>query len=101
MLETIREYASAQLDAWEGEEAEAQRRRHATYYLGLAERVRNEQYGDQAAAWLDRLEVEQANLRAALDWGEACDPDETPEAGSARPTERSAGWIWRHGSSMR
>jgi DNA-binding CsgD family transcriptional regulator/tetratricopeptide (TPR) repeat protein len=61
-----------------------------TYYLGLAERVRNEQHGDQAAAWLDRLEVEQANLRAALDWGEACDPDETPEAGSA-PSDGAIG----------
>ncbi|MFN8636911.1 MAG: tetratricopeptide repeat protein [Chloroflexota bacterium] len=79
MLETIREYASDQLD--HHEDADALRRRHATYYLRLAERVRGEQHGIQAAVWLDRLEVEHANLRAALDWGESCDPDESHETG--------------------
>ena len=65
MLETIREYAAEQLDA-SGEAAEL-RRRHADHFLALAEEA--EPYARVAdAAWLDRLDQEADNLRAALDW---------------------------------
>jgi predicted ATPase/class 3 adenylate cyclase len=62
MLETIREYATERLEA--ADEAEQVRRRHADLFLDLAEE------GTvivMEAAWLDRVDVEVDNVRAALD----------------------------------
>jgi predicted ATPase len=66
MLETVREYALGQLGA--GGELAIVRRRHAIYYLGLAEAA--EQVWDQPeeSGWLRRLVVERDNLRAGLRW---------------------------------
>jgi predicted ATPase len=66
MLETIREYAQEQL-ATRGEEP-ALRARHATYYLGLAEAGQPKLDTEEQDIWLDRLEQEHDNLRAALAW---------------------------------
>ncbi len=67
MLETIREYALERLE--EGGEAELQTvRRHALYYLALAERAEPLLMGAQQGAWLDRLEQEHDNLRVAWAW---------------------------------
>ena len=66
MLEMIREYGLEVLAA-SGEE-EHTRQAHVAYYLALAEKARPELAGPQQAAWLDRLEREHANLRAALQW---------------------------------
>lgn len=69
MLEPVRQYALERLVAV-GEEAEA-RRRHARYFLSLAERAADEIEGRSGqAAWVDRLERELDNLRAALAWSE-------------------------------
>jgi predicted ATPase/transcriptional regulator with XRE-family HTH domain/Tfp pilus assembly protein PilF len=65
-LETIREFAQEQLTA--GDEEEALRRAHATYYLALAEQAVPELRGPEQADWLERLEQEHDNLRAALRW---------------------------------
>jgi tetratricopeptide (TPR) repeat protein len=65
-LETIREYASGQLEA--SGEAEALQLRHAEYFLALAEEAEPHMYGSEQRAWLRRMEVEQDNLRAALAW---------------------------------
>jgi len=62
MLETIREYGLEQLDA--SGELETLGQRHAAYFLALAEAA----HRPQDVAWLDRLEAEHANLRAALAW---------------------------------
>jgi predicted ATPase len=67
MLETIREYATEQLDAL-GED-EALERRHAAWYLALAEEA--EPNAEFDPAWLARLEAEQDNFRGALDRLEA------------------------------
>jgi predicted ATPase/class 3 adenylate cyclase len=68
MLETIREYATERLEA--SGEAEELRRRHAEHFLALAEEA--EPYAREVdAAWLDRLDREADNLRAALDWLDA------------------------------
>jgi predicted ATPase len=66
MLETIREYAREKLEA-SGEEA-LTRRAHAAYCLVLAEEVSTEHGGAEVAEWLERLELEHDNFRAALEW---------------------------------
>ncbi|MDR0360385.1 MAG: tetratricopeptide repeat protein [bacterium] len=63
-LEPVRRYALERLAAG-GEEPEASRA-HAEYFLGLAEQA--DLRGPDQGAWLDRLEQEHANLRAALRW---------------------------------
>jgi predicted ATPase len=63
MLKTIREYALAKLES--SGEAETIRRRHAAYYLSLAE-LASPQLDDQP--WLDQLDTDHDNLRAALQW---------------------------------
>lgn len=66
MLKTIREYALEHLSE-SGEETSI-RHAHADYYLALARRAEPELTGSRQAAWLDRLETEYGNLRAALSW---------------------------------
>ncbi len=66
MLETIREYGLEALAA--SGELEGARRSHAAYYLALAEEGKPEPWGKPQAAWLQRLEQEHDNVRAALQW---------------------------------
>jgi predicted ATPase/class 3 adenylate cyclase len=68
MLETIREYALELLDA-AGGSVDA-RRRHAEWFLALAEQADVESRTGDQAAWFDQLDADNANLRAALDWAE-------------------------------
>jgi DNA-binding CsgD family transcriptional regulator/tetratricopeptide (TPR) repeat protein len=66
MLETIRQYAREKLlELGEGEQV---RDRHLEYFLRLAELAEPELTGPNQVAWLDRLELELDNLRAALGW---------------------------------
>ncbi|HMQ32981.1 MAG TPA: helix-turn-helix domain-containing protein [Chloroflexaceae bacterium] len=69
MLETLREYALEQLER-QGEAASLEAQ-HATYFLSLAEHAASQLDGEQGAAWLERLEREHDNLRAALAWAAA------------------------------
>jgi predicted ATPase/DNA-binding CsgD family transcriptional regulator/tetratricopeptide (TPR) repeat protein len=69
MLETVREYGLEQLAA--NGETEAARRAHAAHFLALAERTGQEWLGPEPGVWLDRLEADYANLRAALGWAVA------------------------------
>jgi predicted ATPase len=66
MLETIREYAGERLDA--DPEAENVRRRHAGFFLDLAERAEPELTGVDQARWLDALEADHDNFRTAIAW---------------------------------
>jgi predicted ATPase/class 3 adenylate cyclase len=65
MLETIREYAAEML-AGRGE-AETIADQHATAMLDLAQIAAPRLSGDDQRAWLDRLERDHDNMRAALD----------------------------------
>jgi hypothetical protein len=75
LLHVIREYALERLEASarsdSGQEAEALHRAHAAYMLALVEQGEPQLVGPEAPGWLDRLEREQDNLRAALGWARA------------------------------
>ena len=66
MLEPVRQYGLERLQ--HSDDAEEARQRHAEYYLTLAEQADPELKGPRQVAWLDRLEQEHDNLRAALSW---------------------------------
>lgn len=69
MLETLHEYALERLQA-AGEEEEL-RRRHAAYYLALAEKGERAIEGPDQGRWLEQFAVELDNLRATLAWSQA------------------------------
>ena len=73
MLETIREFGLEALAA--SGEMEATRQAHAFYYFALAEEAAPELTGPRSAVWLQRLEREHDNLRAALEW--SLEPEQT------------------------
>jgi len=85
MLETLREYGREQLAA--SGEREATERAHADYYVALAEQAEPELKGPEQATWLERLEREHDNLRAALWWAQ--------ERGDGEMGLRLAGALWR------
>ena len=64
MLETIREFASEQLTA--SGEAEPTERAFEAFLIGQAEAAEKGLKGPDQLRWLGRLEMEEANLRAAM-----------------------------------
>jgi predicted ATPase/DNA-binding XRE family transcriptional regulator len=66
MLETIREHSSERLEA--SGEADDLQLRHANYYLDIAEEAEPHLNGQERKTWLDHIEQEHDNLRAALEW---------------------------------
>jgi predicted ATPase/transcriptional regulator with XRE-family HTH domain len=66
MLEPVRQYALEKLE----DSGEGQRigKRHAEYYLALAERARPGLRGPRQAEWLDDLAREHDNAMAAMAW---------------------------------
>ena len=70
LLDTIREFASEQLEA--SGEADEIRLRHATYFCGDANEVLEiAHWGEARTRWGDESELDTANIRAALDWAHA------------------------------
>ncbi|MBI3241513.1 MAG: hypothetical protein HYZ49_04380 [Chloroflexi bacterium] len=73
MLETIREFAREQLEA-SGETEDAQRA-HCAFFLQLAESTEPKLFGPEQGLWLNRLEQDNNNYRAALRWSLAHEAD--------------------------
>lgn len=67
LLETIRQYAQNKLV--ESGEATAVRDNHLRYFKEFSEQAWAGLMGEHQSDWLDRLERDHDNLRAALDWG--------------------------------
>jgi tetratricopeptide (TPR) repeat protein len=71
----------------ESGEVEAVRDGHLGFFLNLVEQAEPHLKGPDQTAWLDRLEAEHDNLRAALEWGQT--GEARVEAGA-----RLAGALW-------
>ena len=88
LLETVRHYAAERLACGPAPSCDETRAAHRDHYLALVETAGVHLRGPDEAVWLDRLEVEFDNIRAALAFSIA-DPD------SAEPGLRlAAGLRW-------
>src|SRR5258706_1959846 len=74
MLESLREYALERLAA-RSKEWTTLKRRHAKYYMALAEAAEPKLEGTEQELWLDRLEMEHDNFLAALTWSYTSDDE--------------------------
>ena len=66
LLEPVRQYAAARLA--ESGEADAAADRHTDWVCGLGHEARDALRARDQGAWLDLLDAEHANQRAALEW---------------------------------
>ena len=85
MLETIRQYAQEKLD--EVGESSQMRDHHLAYISRLGEEAEPKLYGAKQVAYLNWLEVELDNFRAALEW--------SLEEGDEESGIQLAGALWR------
>jgi predicted ATPase/DNA-binding XRE family transcriptional regulator len=85
ILEPVRQYALEKLE--KSGEAGMVGRSHTAFFLALAERAHPELMGGRQVEWLERLEQEYGNLRAAMSW--ALDADDGA-------TGARMGWILWH-----
>ena len=85
LLEMVRQYASEQLSGVR-EEADV-RTRHREWCLRLAQQANPELRGPNQRVWLERLEAEHDNLRAALKWSKT-------EKGGAEVEAQLVGALW-------
>lgn len=75
MLETIRQYAREKLIL--AGEIEVLRRKHLEYFSEFAQKISPDLWQSKQVFWMDRLEDEHDNVRAALEWSqcEECGQD--------------------------
>src|SRR6266498_5834469 len=66
MLELLREFGLEQLQA--SGEQETIRQRHANFFLALAEQAETKLERAEQVEWINRIEDDHDNLRAALEW---------------------------------
>jgi predicted ATPase/class 3 adenylate cyclase len=94
LLETMREYALERLT--ERDETQTIARRHADYFLGLAEQAEPELLGPRQGTWYERLEADLDNFRAALAWSLA--HEQAEPAARLAATLLPLWWSRGHGS---
>lgn len=87
MLETIRQYALQKLS--EAGEVEQTRMRHLEFFLAFGERAEAGFKSRDFLHWLDRMERERDNLRAAMDYANTLHHTE-----SALRLVGSTFWVW-------
>ncbi|MGK5551584.1 AfsR/SARP family transcriptional regulator [Actinomadura kijaniata] len=87
LLESVAAYCADRLH--EAGEHATVRARHRAHFLALAERAAPHLHGHDQARWLDKLDTEAANLRAALD-GAVADRD----ADAALRLTGALTWYW-------
>jgi predicted ATPase/class 3 adenylate cyclase len=85
MLQTIRDFAAERLE--ESGEARLIRGRHLEAFIALAQQAQPQLFGPQRKEWLDRLEEDHDNFRAALEWAVA--------SGNAQQAMTLSGSFWR------
>lgn len=90
LLQTVRLYAAEQLRA-DPDDAERTGRRLADFFTRFAEEAEQGLRGPDQRRWLLLVGVEEANLRAALDWAEA---HAEHEADLGLRLTASLGWYW-------
>jgi predicted ATPase/class 3 adenylate cyclase len=72
-LETIRQYSREKF--FETDEVETIRNHHLAFYVKYAETAEEHLRGRARVSWIHRLATEQDNLRAAMEWGLARNPE--------------------------
>lgn len=85
MLQTIRDFAAERLE--ESGEAHVIRDRHLKAFIALAREAQSHLFGPRRKEWLDRLEEDHDNFRAALEWAVA--------TGNARQAMSLSASFWR------
>jgi predicted ATPase/DNA-binding SARP family transcriptional activator len=91
MLETIREYGLECLAA--AGEAETIPRRHAQFFLALAEEADPKLRRAQRREWLQQLVAEHGNLRAALAWSQGA--SDNGEVATRLAGALTWFWVWQ------
>jgi predicted ATPase/class 3 adenylate cyclase len=90
MLETIRQYAQEKLD--EASESSLARDRHLAFFRAFAGQAEPHLRSKQQLLWLDRLETEHDNIRAALGWAQ---DSGAIAAGLHLATDLKMFWLYR------
>lgn len=90
LLETVRQYAREKLK--ESGEAEAVHKQHALFFMALAKEMEPRLTGDKQGEWLDRLEDEHDNMRAALGWARESQELQAGEIGLRLATAMGHFW---------
>jgi hypothetical protein len=86
LLETVRQYGRDRLlEAGDGEPA---RDRHLGFYLSLGEQAEKRLRSAEQVEWLDLLETEHDNVRAAIAWSLGRDPEAAVQLAGAMA------WFW-------
>ncbi len=95
--ELVRQYSAGQLES-ELEIKRVTQERHYAYYLDFVRTAEHQLRGPNQLEWLERLELENDNIRAAMQWALESGRSGQGEAEQALELASSLRWFWRmHG----